>query len=125
MLRLALLTFIGVLAQGTTPQGTTPSACAAEVRAYATQRQIDMRAALPQLPQNPGPELLAEYQARLSQLSGETTRNRTAMAKACAAKFDAKTVASSGARACTASAGSSLRSRSATGSGRPRRTRAT
>ncbi len=77
----------------TTPQGTNPSTCLAEVRAYAQQRQIDMRAALPQLPQNPGQELLAEYQAKLSALMSETTKNRTSMAKACAAKFDAKAVA--------------------------------
>lgn len=93
MLRLAaFLTLIGVLAQGTTPQGTTPSTCVAEIRAYAQQRQIEMRAALPQLPQNPGPDLLAEYQAKLSLLSAETTKNRTAMAKECAAKVDLKTV---------------------------------
>jgi thiol-disulfide isomerase/thioredoxin len=52
-----------------------------------------MRAALPPLPQKPSDAELRAYQSKLSALSAETTANRLAMAKACAARFDVKTVA--------------------------------
>ena len=104
MVRAVLLAFLAALTvqQSQTPptppptpgttQGTTPSACVSELRAYATQRQTEMRAALPPLGQNPSNEQLQAYQARLSQLSLETNRNRVTMAKECAAKFDVTTV---------------------------------
>jgi thiol-disulfide isomerase/thioredoxin len=52
-----------------------------------------MRAALPALPQNPTQEQLRAYQTKLVELNAQTTQARTAMAKACAAKFDANAVA--------------------------------
>lgn len=82
---------VGAASQPT--QAQSPSACVADLRAFTVQRQQEMRAALPPLSQKPSDEELRAYQAKLSQLSTETTQKRLAMAKECAARFDVKTVA--------------------------------
>jgi len=87
-------------AQGTTPgttpgqaPGTTPTQCVLDLRAFLLQRQQELRTALPRLPQQATDDELRAYQAKLSQLSGETDQKRLAMAKDCAGRFDVKTVA--------------------------------
>ena len=92
----ALAAFAQATAPGQTPgtaPGTTPSQCVLDLRTFTQQRQQEMRTALPPLPQQPTDDELRAYQAKLSQLSTETTQKRLAMAKACAGRFDVKTVA--------------------------------
>jgi len=64
----------------------------ADLRTYTVQRQQALRTALPPLPPKPSDDDLRAYQVKLSQLSAETSQTRLAMAKACAARFDVKTV---------------------------------
>lgn len=91
----AVVAFVQGTAPGTTPSqtpGTTPSQCVQDLRTFSLQRQQELRTALPPLPQQPTDDELRAYQAKLSQLSGETTQKRLAMAKECAGRFDVKTV---------------------------------
>ena len=88
----AVVAFAQGAAPGQAP-GTSPSQCVADLRAFSQQRQQELRTAMPPLPQQPTDEELRAYQAKLSQLTSETSQKRLAMAKECAGRFDVKTVA--------------------------------
>ena len=76
-------------AQGQAP-GTTPTQCVLDLRTFTTQRQTEMRAALPPLSQPPTDDELRVYQAKLSQLNAELTQKRLALATECPSRRGAE-----------------------------------
>jgi thiol-disulfide isomerase/thioredoxin len=70
----------------------TPTACLKEVRDYTAAKRAKVPPAVPVSAAAPNPEATAQNQARAFQLRLIDT-DKTSLAKACAAKFDVKTVA--------------------------------
>lgn len=71
-------------------KGTTPSACAAEVREVTASRMLAARSGIPA---NATPEQRLEFGRNLVAINQQITKDAVAMAAGCAAKFDVATVA--------------------------------